>query len=77
MEIEGYRWQDLECMAQNRTRWRTVIVCLMVFNATFNNISVIGLSSVADFLIYFINLQHDNHSLNNFHNWVSLKSGRQ
>jgi hypothetical protein len=24
MEIEGYRWQDLERMAQNRTRWRTV-----------------------------------------------------
>jgi hypothetical protein len=25
MEIEGYRWQDLERMAQNRTRWRTVV----------------------------------------------------
>ena len=25
MEIEVYRWQDLERMAQNRTRWRTVI----------------------------------------------------
>jgi hypothetical protein len=24
MEIEGYRWQDLENMAHNRTRWRTV-----------------------------------------------------
>jgi hypothetical protein len=30
MEIEGYRWQDLERMAQNRTRWRTVVngLCL-------------------------------------------------
>ena len=25
MEIECYRWQDLECMAQNRKRWRTVV----------------------------------------------------
>jgi hypothetical protein len=25
MEIEGYRWQDLERMSQNRTRWRTVV----------------------------------------------------
>ena len=25
MEIEGYRWQDLEDIAQNRTRWRTVV----------------------------------------------------
>ena len=25
MEIEGYRWQNLERMAQNRTRWRTVV----------------------------------------------------
>jgi hypothetical protein len=25
MEIEGYRWQDLERIAQNRTRWRTVV----------------------------------------------------
>ena len=25
MEIEGYRWQDLERMAQNRTRWRTIV----------------------------------------------------
>jgi len=25
MEIEGYRWQDLERMAQNRTRRRTVV----------------------------------------------------
>jgi len=25
MEIEGHRWQDLERMAQNRTRWRTVV----------------------------------------------------
>ena len=25
MEKEGYRWQDLERMAQNRTRWRTVV----------------------------------------------------
>ena len=23
IEIEGYSWQDLECMAQNRTRSRT------------------------------------------------------
>jgi hypothetical protein len=28
MEIEGYRWQDLERMAQNRTRWRTVVSSL-------------------------------------------------
>jgi hypothetical protein len=25
MEIESYGWQDLERMAQNRTRWRTVV----------------------------------------------------
>jgi hypothetical protein len=25
METEGYRWQDLERMSQNRTRWRTVV----------------------------------------------------
>jgi len=25
IEIDGYRWQDLERMAQNRTRWRTVV----------------------------------------------------
>jgi hypothetical protein len=25
MEIEGYRWQDLERMSQNKTRWRTVV----------------------------------------------------
>jgi len=25
IEIEGYRWQDLERMAQNRTRWRIVV----------------------------------------------------
>ena len=25
MEKEGYRWQDLERIAQNRTRWRTVV----------------------------------------------------
>ena len=25
MEIEGYRWQNLERKAQNRTRWRTVV----------------------------------------------------
>jgi hypothetical protein len=25
MEIEGNRGQDLELMAQNRTRWRTVV----------------------------------------------------
>ena len=25
MEIEGYRWQDLERMAQHRTRWMTVV----------------------------------------------------
>lgn len=28
MEIEGYRWQDLECMAQSRTSWRTVVSAL-------------------------------------------------
>jgi hypothetical protein len=28
MEIEGYRWQDLERMSQNRTRWRTVVSSL-------------------------------------------------
>jgi hypothetical protein len=28
MEIEGYRWQELECLAQNRTRWRTVVSSL-------------------------------------------------
>jgi hypothetical protein len=25
MEIEGYRWQDLERMAHNRTKWMTVV----------------------------------------------------
>jgi len=30
MEIEGYIWQDLERMAQNRTRWRTVVSGLCI-----------------------------------------------
>jgi hypothetical protein len=50
-------------------------------NLVTNELAFLGqnqyYSDDIDFLIYFINLQHDNHSLNNFHNWVSLKSGRQ
>jgi hypothetical protein len=34
MEIEGYRWQDLERMAQNRTRWWTVVSSLCTSKET-------------------------------------------
>ena len=39
MEIEGYRWQDLERMAQNRIRWRTVVNGLCLDQLTILNVN--------------------------------------
>jgi hypothetical protein len=36
MEIEGYRWQDLERKAQNRTRWRTVVTVCALSTSMFS-----------------------------------------